>query len=472
MFTLAPIMVIWFGWNLVAIVVPTALMIFFPLTLNIYQGFRCTPKALTDFFKLQSATTWQTLIKLRLPSALPHIFAGFRISAAIAGVGAIAGEWAGAQSGLGILMLESRRNSDLAITFGALTCLTGITLSLYALILLAEHLSVPKNRIQLNFNGIKWIFAKKKWLALPLFSLLILLTGCEKKETRLLLDWLPNPNHIPLFAGVEEGFFKEEGINLKILKMFDQGGGISYLSSNQADLLVWHIPGTLKACSSGANLKIVGSLINCPLRAIIYRKDPTVQKPSDLTSKTLGYCIGGVETTFLDYLLDQGGILPSKRKNVSTDLISAMGTSAVDFIYGGFWNIEPFQLKSINVETSSFPLESLGVPSYAEMIVIGNGKCRETSLEFTQAFQRALHKSITFSKNHPIRAFEHYIKANPDKTARTIDWEREAWNCTSTLLAEDQTIDLDQLKKFYTWQLSQKILTQPVDCSSLITITP
>lgn len=123
MFALAPLMVLAFGWGYTAIVVPTALMIFFPLTMNIYQGFRSVPDDLKDDFKRHQATTWQTFSKLEFPSALPFIAAGFRISAAIAGIGAVAGEWAGGQAGLGLLMLESRRGVDLEMTFAALFCL-------------------------------------------------------------------------------------------------------------------------------------------------------------------------------------------------------------------------------------------------------------------------------------------------------------------------------------------------------------
>ena len=109
MFALAPIMVIWFSWSYTAIVVPTALMIFFPMMMNIYRGLHSTPNYLLDYFQVNQATTWQTFFKLQLPWALPHICSGFRISAGIAGIGAVTGEWAGGQQGLGILMLESRR---------------------------------------------------------------------------------------------------------------------------------------------------------------------------------------------------------------------------------------------------------------------------------------------------------------------------------------------------------------------------
>lgn len=471
MFTLAPIMVIWFGWSFIAIVVPTALMIFFPLTLNIYQGLRSTPKPLLEFFTLNQATFWQTFCKLRLPAALPHIFAGFRISAAIAGVGAVAGEWAGAQSGLGILMLESRRNSDLEITFGALLCLTSLTLVLYGLILSLETLSLPSRRMQLRFSTAK-LFAKKRRFALPFLCALLLpfLVGCQKKETSLLLDWLPNVNHVPLYVGIEKGYFEEEGIHLNIQKMFDNGGGISYLCSKKTDLLLAHLPGTFKAYSRGADIKLVATLIPSPLRGMIYLSDPHVTKPKDLSGKCLGYCIGGPDTTFLDFLLDQGEINPSQRKNVNADLISAMGTHAVDFIYGGFWNIEPYQLQSLGLETACFPIEELNVPPYYEMIILGNNKTRETSPEFVSAFQRALQKSIAYCEQQPEQAFQCYLLHNRDKSPHTIAWEKHAWEKTSTLFAKNQQIDRALIADFYQWQLQEHILSEPFDYQTLLSL--
>lgn len=451
MFTLAPLMVIWFGWNYIAIVIPTALMIFFPLTLNIYQGLRSTPQDLLEFFHANQATATQRFFKLHLPWAVPHIFAGFRISSAIAGVGAVAGEWAGAQAGLGMLMLESRRNTDLEVTFGALACLTAMSTLLYGIILLAEKIALPP-------RPFKW----KKSLAL--FPLL-LLVSCQPKaheKTRLLLDWIPNPNHVPLYTGVEKGFFQEEGIDLVIQKMHDNGGGLSYLTSHQADLLVYHMPGTLKACARGAQVKLIGVLINEPLGGFICREGTT------LNGSTLGYCIGGPDTSFLDFLLDQGEIEPGKRKNVSVDLISAMGTGAVDFIYGGFWNIEPAQLLSMGVATETIPLQELGVPHYYEMIILSNADTPESAPDFVHAFQRALQKSLDFCQAHPDEAFACYQKHNPDKREKTLAWERDAWARTVPTLATSQEVDVQVIKTFADWLAEQKIVSKSFDPHDLV----
>lgn len=480
MFTLAPIMVIWFGWSYTAIAIPTALMIFFPLTLNIYQGLRSTPQDLLEFFQANQANAWQTFFKLRLPSAVPHIFAGFRISAGIAGVGAVAGEWAGAQNGLGMLMLESRRNTDLEITFGALFCLTIISTILYGLILFCEKIALPPRVLLLRrkFATKNALLPTKQrrrsGLVIPFFMvafLLLGLVGCQQKNkgcTRLLLDWLPNPNHIPLYVGIEKGFFRNAGIDLDILKMHDSGGGISYLTSRQADLLVNHMPGTLKACSNGAPLKIVGLLIKEPLSGFIYRSDPAIETTQDLSGSTLGYCLGGPDTAFLDFLLEKGKIEPKERKNISVDLISAMGTQNVDFIFGGFWNIEPAQLRSLGMETNHFPIQEFGVPNYYEMIILAHANSKESTPQFASDFQVALQKSIDYCCANPDEAFQIYRHYNPDRREKTFAWEEQAWKLTCPTLAKSQQVDLHELHTFYHWLCSQEIVTKPLNLNSLI----
>lgn len=478
MFTLAPIMVVWFGWSTIAIVIPTAFMIFFPLTLNIYQGLRSIPDDFLEFFQANQATRLQIFFKLRLPWAVPHIFAGFRISSAIAGVSAVAGEWAGAQNGLGVLMLESRRNTDLEITFGALFCLTFISALLYALILYCEKIILPPRHWKFPFTHLMKTESKiKKRLAIPffLFPLIFsLFLGCSgvKKEgpVRLLLDWLPNPNHVPFYVGLRKGYFQEEGIELMIQKMQEGGGGISYLTSKKADLLVSHMPGTLKACEKGAQLKIVGLLIKEPLCGLTYRADPQIKKADDLSGKKFGYCIGVPDINFLDFLLEHGNIHPREKRNVSVDLVSAMGTRSVDFIYGGFWNIEPAQLKSLGIETETFKIQDLGVPLYYEMIILANADSYQSTPDFASRFQKALQKSINFCKTYPEEAFSYFIECNQDRSFKTIEWQKEAWDMTYPLLARDQFIDKELVKEFYSWQLSHGILKYPFDFEELITI--
>ncbi len=145
MFTLAPVFIIWFGWSLVAVIIPTAMMITFPLTMSIYKGLLSTPKKFEDFYTVHGASKFQMLFKMKLPFASSQIFAGFRITSAIAGIGAIAGEWAGAQKGLGVYIQMCRRDFDLVGVFGSIFCLLIMSLSLYGLVISLEKFTLKGN---------------------------------------------------------------------------------------------------------------------------------------------------------------------------------------------------------------------------------------------------------------------------------------------------------------------------------------
>jgi len=452
MFALAPLMVLWFGWTYTAIVVPTALMIFFPLAMNIYQGLCATPKNLLELFALYQALPSQIFFKLQLPWALPQIFAGFRISIALAGIGAVAGEWAGAQAGLGILMLESRRSADMEMMFGALACVTAMSLALYGFVVLLE-------------KGVNARLYRKISPAKCLACLLAVgfLGSCQQSSepgtTTLVLDWLPNPNHVPLYAGVKKGFFEEQGIHLKILKVADQSDSISYLTSKQSELALTYMPHALQTLAHGAQIVPLGILIKEPLNAVIFRKNEGIAIPEDLTGKIVGYCVDGSHTRFLRTMLQSREIVPHEYRNVGYDLVSALAMKHVDMLYGAYWNIECENLRALEVETEVFPLALFGVPPYYELLFFARQDSLQATPQFISAFQQALQKSIDFSKNFPEEAFDLYLSENLDKSSKTKKWERKAWYKTLSALAQQQTIDQELWNNFVEWLTANQLLS-------------
>jgi len=461
MFALGPLMVLWFGWSLTAIVMPTALMIFFPLTLSIYKGLLATPTEFLDFFRVNQASAWQTFLKLQLPWALPHIFSGIRISAAIAGIGAIAGEWAGAQKGLGVLMLESRRAADLEMAFGALLCLSVISLALYTLTsTLEKAFQAPKRGKRRFVKGILTLL------------IMLLLPGCHgyqkhSNEVRLTLDWLPNPNHLPLYVGIEKGFFQDENIKLSILKVRDPADGLPLVATGQVDLTVNYMPQTLRTASRGADVVVVATLVRIPLNCLICRRDSSILTPSDFQGKTIGYSASGVEKAFLDGMMHSQGITLKEKRNVCYDLVTALATRQVDAIYGGYWNIEVPQLQALGVDVNVFKLEDFGVSSYPELIIVGNKQALRNRSYFADRFRRALQKAIDYCCAFPDEAFEVYVKANSNKSAKTLLWEHQAAALTFQTFAREQKVDLDQVQVLKNWLADHGLLSGRVDINEL-----
>lgn len=449
MFTLAPIMVIWFGWSYTAIVLPTALMIFFPLTMNIYQGLLSTPQHLVDYFKTLKATPWQFFFKLQLPASLPHVFAGFRIAAAIAGIAAIAGEWAGAQDGLGMLMMQSRRETDLEVTFSALFCLTFVSLTLYMVMTALEN--AIKNRKS-------WRMPASALLTVSILAFFGCQSSPKPQATRLILDWIPNPNHVALYAGVQKGFFKNRGIDLQILKIHDPSDGIGYLTSGKADLAVYYTTETLHAMQRGSKLAMVGVLIGEPLYSLLYRKNEGVSSLQDLNGKIIGYSMEGKTLKALQNVLAKKGVIPETMYNVSFDLVSTLATKRVSAVYDAYWNIEVPHLKSLGIETDYFNANDLGIPPYNELILIANAGSEQASPEFVENLQAAMTETITYCQRNPDEAFALYLSANPDKGDKARVWEKEAWELTYPLLAKTQEIDPASIEAYKQWLVANDIL--------------
>lgn len=468
-FALAPIMILWFDWSYTAIVFPTALMIFFPLTISIYKGLDDTPKHLLDYFVIHRATEWQQLFKLRLPWAAPHIFSGLRIAAALAGMGAVTGEWAGAQQGLGVLMMESRRSADLETTFAALFCLKFLSLSLYALTIAVESLTKKRSQAMTAPEEVKWVFSSA---VSALLILLLLMTGCQSRQEaarplRLMLDWLPNPNHVPIYVGLKKGFFDHEGIALDVLKIQDPSDIYPFLSSGQADIGISYMTVLVQARAHGADARVIGYLIKQPLNSFIFPKSLQITSPSDLNGKSLAETPDDMMGRALSHLLADNHIVLSARRKVGFDLTSALACRKVDVIYNAYWNIEGEQLKACGLEVDHFLLSELGMPRYFELIVVAQQELLNKRPNLAPALKRALQRSIDYCQKYPKEAFEIYQEAHPDKSPKTFAWEHRSWQLTCPLLALDQRDEPLVWQTFLDWLQHHELLHRQVALSEL-----
>jgi putative hydroxymethylpyrimidine transport system permease protein len=136
---LAPILVVWFGFGIVPKLLIIALICFFPITVNAYDGLRSVDPDLIKMMRTLGAGRAQTLRRAELPWALPFIFSGAKIAVAVAVIGAVFAEWAGADSGLGHLILVSSGELSTSLTFAAIVVLSAIAICLFGLLALVER---------------------------------------------------------------------------------------------------------------------------------------------------------------------------------------------------------------------------------------------------------------------------------------------------------------------------------------------
>jgi ABC-type nitrate/sulfonate/bicarbonate transport system permease component len=140
---IAPLLVLAFDYGIGPKIAIVALICFFPITVNMLDGLRATDPALLKLTRSLGASRWRTLTKVELPASLPRLFSGLKIAATVSAIGAVFGEWAGAESGLGRLVLLGTQQLETPRAYAGVLLLTLMALAMFALVALAERAAVP-----------------------------------------------------------------------------------------------------------------------------------------------------------------------------------------------------------------------------------------------------------------------------------------------------------------------------------------
>jgi NitT/TauT family transport system permease protein len=138
---IAPLLVIWFGFGLPTVIASAFIVSIFPVIANTLTGLLSTDPALRDLFRLYGATGPATLLKLKLPSALPNIMTGLRIAAGLAVIGAIVGEFVGG-GGLGAVVDVARTQQRTDKVFAAVLLASLLGLALFGAVNLLSRLTL------------------------------------------------------------------------------------------------------------------------------------------------------------------------------------------------------------------------------------------------------------------------------------------------------------------------------------------
>jgi NitT/TauT family transport system permease protein len=137
---LAPLLALWFGPGLTSKVVICGLIVFFPIAVSTMVGIRSVDAGLLEMARSFRATRGQVLTTLEVPAALPSILGGLRVGVTLAVVGAIVGEWAGAERGLGVLVNLARGSLfDIPLMFATLVTIALLGIALYLVVVVLER---------------------------------------------------------------------------------------------------------------------------------------------------------------------------------------------------------------------------------------------------------------------------------------------------------------------------------------------
>ena len=140
---IAPLLVLWFGYEMTPKIILIVISTFFPVTVGLLDGFRSADKDLVGLLRSMGASRFQVFRYIKFPSALPQLFSGLRIAAAYSVVGAVISEWLGGFGGLGVYMTRVKKAFAFDKMFAVIFLISAISLALMALVGLVEKKCMP-----------------------------------------------------------------------------------------------------------------------------------------------------------------------------------------------------------------------------------------------------------------------------------------------------------------------------------------
>lgn len=249
-------------------------------------------------------------------------------------------------------------------------------------------------------------------LALATFALPISASAADKLS--VLLEWFVNPDHAPLVVAQEKGFFKEAGLEVKLIPPADPSAVPRLVSTGEADIGIHYQPNLYLDHAAGLPLVRIGTLVETPLNTVTVLANGPIKSLKDLKGKKIGFSVSGFEDAMLKRMLAGEGVQLSDVElvNVNFSLSPSLIAGKVDATIGGFRNFELTQMRLEGHEGKAFFPEEHGVPVYDELVFVTRKDL--TADPRLPRFLQAVEKASVYLTNHPDEALSLFLKAYPD----------------------------------------------------------
>lgn len=262
---------------------------------------------------------------------------------------------------------------------------------------------------------------------LALLTLLLGLTACGEKSEgtnaktktepfSLTLDFYPNPDHAGIYMAQKLGYFAEAGLDVSIHTPSDPAAPLKQVAAGRTDLAISYEPEILLAKSHGLDVVPVAALIPHPLTSMIWLKKSKIHGIGDLHGKTIATAGIPYQDAFLKTILARAGLTPDdvKTVNVGYGLLPALVGGRASAILGGFSNIEGVDLRQRGEDPVVTPVDKLGVPTYDELVLVGDRERLEADPQRIKLFIAALARGTAAAAKSPGAATKALLEANSD----------------------------------------------------------
>lgn len=316
----------------------------------------------------------------------------------------------------------------------------------------------------------------KKYISIALVGALMLttLSGCSKKEEKsadggekvtVVLDWTPNTNHTGLYTALENGYYKDQGLDVEIVQP-PEGGAASLVASGKADFGISYQEEVTYAKTSDDPLpiKAIAAVIQHNSSGFASPKDKNIKTPKDFEGKIYGGWGSESETAAIKAVMEKTGADFNKVTiaDIGQDDFFTATTNSVDFawIYEG-WDVVQAKLK--NFDLNFIPLNQFDKRlDYYTPVIISNETLLNDNPELAKKFMKATTEGYQFAIDNPEEAAKILVKHAPeideelaiesqkflaskykDDAPRWGEMKDEVWNNYTAFLKEYGLINKD-----------------------------
>ena len=241
-------------------------------------------------------------------------------------------------------------------------------------------------------------------------------------DVSVALDWYPWSNHTGLYMAQENGYYREEGLNVNLYVPSNPEDVLKLVGSGKDDFGISYQTDVLLARAEELPVKSIAALVQHPLNSVMTLQSSGITRPAQLEGKKVGYPGIPSNEALLSTMMETDGSSIDKVElvNVGFDLVPALIGEKVDAIIGAYWVHESILAELEGHPVNIMRVEDWGVPDFYELVLVTSDGLAQKQPDLAKRFLRATAKGYADAAKDPERAIDVLMKANPE-TRRELE---------------------------------------------------
>jgi putative hydroxymethylpyrimidine transport system substrate-binding protein len=240
-------------------------------------------------------------------------------------------------------------------------------------------------------------------------------SGTPAQSLTLMLDWLPNADHVGIYEALANGDFSKAGLDVHVRVPSDPATPLQLLAAGKVDVAVSYEPELMLARDKGEPLVAIGAIVQRPLTSIVSLGSKHITSPAQLRGRKIGDAGIPYQHAYLQTILAHAGVPAGSvtETNVGSNLVPAMLSGRVDATLGAYWNYEAIQLQQMGKHPNVIRVNKVGVPNYDELVVAVRRDTLTKHPDEIRRFLQAMGRGYESVRTDPSTAVDNLIRANP-----------------------------------------------------------